>query len=324
VNDAWLLAAAGELAGERVRAIDVVRGGGNNRVYRVSGTVRDYALKRYPDDPQDACDRYEREFGALSFLWNAGEHRVPEPIALDAPRGLALYEWIDGVRIEDRTAADLDALAGFMGALHRLRRHPGADRLGFAREAVLSQAQLIGQLHRRIDRLRADAVPFVGLDELVDAIEGLIAATPPAPGGELDRDRQTLSPSDFGLHNALRAPAGLRFLDFEYFGWDDPVKLVADVLWHPGMSLDAAERQRLFDGAADVYNVDGTFLGRFDRDAPLYGLRWALIVLNEFLPAMWRRRVTAGGSSPLPAALRRQFEKATGLVERVRTGGPLS
>ena len=41
--------------------------------------------------------------------------------------------------------------------------------------------------------------------------------------------QRALSPSDFGLHNALRGQDGqLRFVDFEYFGWDDPVKLVSD------------------------------------------------------------------------------------------------
>ena len=42
---------------------------------------------------------------------------------------------------------------------------------------------------------------------------------------ELLEQYRTLSPSDFGFHNALRTPAGtMVFLDFEYFGWDDPAK----------------------------------------------------------------------------------------------------
>ena len=49
---------------------------------------------------------------------------------------------------------------------------------------------------------------------------------------------RALSPSDFGLHNALRTKDGqLRFIDFEYFGWDDPVKLVSDTAIQPGSSL---------------------------------------------------------------------------------------
>jgi hypothetical protein len=136
----------------------------------------------------------------------------------------------------------------------------------------------------------------------------------------LPRSKQTLSPSDFGTHNALRTSHGLAFIDFEYFGWDDPVKLVADVLWHPGMALAPAARQKFFAGAADVYKVDSGFLSRFERDAPLYGLRWALIVLGEFLPEVWQRRLAAGAGDDAPAARARQLEKAAVLVERARSG----
>ena len=57
--------------------------------------------------------------------------------------------------------------------------------------------------------------------------------------------RRSLSPSDFGFHNALlEADGRLTFVDFEYFGWDDPVKIVADVMLHPGMGLSADHGRR--------------------------------------------------------------------------------
>ena len=37
-----------------------------------------------------------------------------------------------------------------------------------------------------------------------------------------------LSPSDFGLHNTISKKNKLYFFDFEYFGWDDPIKLICD------------------------------------------------------------------------------------------------
>src|SRR5439155_21002106 len=57
---------------------------------------------------------------------------------------------------------------------------------------------------------------------------------------EIAADQRTLSPSDFGFHNALRQADGrIIFLDFEYFGWDDPAKMIADFLLHPAMELSA-------------------------------------------------------------------------------------
>ena len=53
---------------------------------------------------------------------------------------------------------------------------------------------------------------------------------------ELPVEQRTLSPSDFGFHNALRRPDGrVVFLDLEYFGWDDPAKMISDFLLHPAL-----------------------------------------------------------------------------------------
>jgi hypothetical protein len=319
VTEAELHALAATLAGETVSAPQTVRGGGNNRLYRVDGAARAFALKHYPADPADARARYEREFGGLRFLWDQGVRCIAQPVALDAGNGVALYAWLDGAPVGAASADDIAALAAFAARLHELRVAPGAAALPEAREAVGSTAELHRQLETRLARLAGPAGDHPALAALLRDISSQAAQRRSgAPEAPLPRERQTLSPSDFGFHNAIRTPAGLAFVDFEYFGWDDPVKLVADVLWHPGMALDESQRQKFYEGIAEVYGVDADFKGRFERDVPLYGLRWALIVLNEFLPGIWERRVAAGQSGDRPAALERQLAKAAGLLDRVR------
>ena len=62
---------------------------------------------------------------------------------------------------------------------------------------------------------------------------------------ELPQEWRSLVPSDFGFHNSLRRADGtLAFVDFEYFGWDDPVKLTADILLHPGQAARPPQRRR--------------------------------------------------------------------------------
>ena len=91
-------------------------------------------------------------------------------------------------------------------------------------------------------------------------------------------------PSDFGFHNSLRQFDGsLAFFDFEYFGWDDPVKLTADVLLHPGTTLKPQLRSRFRVAAGEIYGNDPSFHKRLEALFPLIGLRWVLILLNEFL-----------------------------------------
>jgi hypothetical protein len=86
----------------------------------------------------------------------------------------------------------------------------------------------------------------------------------------------------------------LAFLDFEYFGWDDPVKLTADILLHPGRPLEPLQRKHFRRAATRLYGGDPAFADRLSAYLPLFGLRWVLILLNEFIPERWQRRVLAG------------------------------
>ena len=72
------------------------------------------------------------------------------------------------------------------------------------------------------------------------------------------------------------------FLDFEYFGLDDPVKLLADTLWHPGMTLKTSQKLLLAKKFSVLFSEDVKFLDRLNACWPLYGLRWCLILLNAF------------------------------------------
>ena len=129
----------------------------------------------------------------------------------------------------------------------------------------------------------------------------------------LDQKYLTLSPSDFGLHNAIATPHGdLVFFDFEYFGWDDPVKLTADVCLHPGMSLDENAQQRWISEAKKLFADDPNFGVRLNALYPLYAIRWALIMLNEYRTDKIKNRLNAQSrmQSDIRGAQLKQLEKA--------------
>jgi hypothetical protein len=295
-----------------------VKRSGNNRLYRVRFAAGERALKCYVASAGDTRDRLGAEFGALRFLAERGIAAVPRALGADAAAGCALYEWIDGTRpaSDARTAG---AMLAFTAELHAAARDPAAAALPWAAEAVRSQADLDEQIAVRLARLDALAADEPALTAFLrerfvplwERLRSERAAVAPA-------ERFTLSPSDFGAHNMLERPDGaMRFLDFEYFGWDDPVKLVCDVMWHPGMSLDDTTARQFHAAAADIYADDRTFAARHRAWYPLFGLRWALIVLNEFLPAQWERRRLAGASGYWPAAKAAQLAKAADFVRRV-------
>jgi Ser/Thr protein kinase RdoA (MazF antagonist) len=325
-TDPLTLEAAGwaeTLLGRPVAGMRRGTAGGNNRIYRVETADGPFCLKLYPKSPGDPRDRLGAEFGALSFLGRHGVTVVPQAIAADPENGVALYSWLDGVPVQSPGEAELDALLDFVATLDRLREAPDAQALPLASEACLSPAELVRQLDRRLEALAAGAATTsAALDRLLDeTIAPLLERwgrplrqhdTPLAP------DLRTLSPSDLGFHNALATPAGLCFVDFEYFGWDDPVKLAADVMLHPGMALTPALKERFLAGCRVQFARDAGFADCLNHLYPLYGLRWSLILLNEFLPERWARPAFAGagnqGTGDRAAAEARQLAKAITLL----------
>jgi hypothetical protein len=324
---------AARLAGRPVRALEPVRAGGNNRLFAVAcddGTR--FALKQYPRQASDPRDRLATEFGALQFMRRHGLTQVPAALASDAVSGFALYDWVDG-RPPVASDTAVDAAIAFAGMLRSLGGQDGASELPDASEACFSPATIVAQVDRRLAVLRSAAASQPALAAFLDGPYGAAAARAIGYARQLCLDHRLdfdvaidpalrcLSPSDFGFHNALERPDGrIVFLDFEYFGWDDPVKLTGDFMLHPGMNLPDHLGRRFREGMMRLFGDEGGFATRLQACLPLYALRWTMILLNEFLPDRWARRVMAGVEGEREQILARQLDKARAMIARIETG----
>ena len=172
--------------------------------------------------------------------------------------------------------ADIDAAADFLCRLRELSQRPESAALPPAADACFSVAETLRYLRARLGRLQpevrgqrpevrcqtSDLGPVTSefsafmSDDFTPGMEAIVAsATSPRYGRdgaaeiELPAEERGLSPSDFGFHNALlRGGQEWVFLDFEYFGWDDPAKTVSDFLLHPGMELTDVHKKRFVRG----------------------------------------------------------------------------
>lgn len=311
------------LVGDAVEVSRLVTGGRNSRIWRVASGKRAFALKQYPSRRGDPRDRLTTEVGALRLMERYHIDKVPRVLGVDSVRGYALLSWIDGSEVAQVSDADIDAAIVFLTAIHGLRAASWAAEQPPAAEACLCGHQIEQQIQGRLTRLRDAARDD---DELVDFIDNFVvprlAMESPkalhvvtsaglAFDAELPQEWRSLVPSDFGFHNSLRRPDGsLAFLDFEYFGWDDPVKLTADILLHPGRPLKRPQRKRFRQAATRLYGGDPVFAIRLSAYLPLFGLRWVLILLNEFIPERWQRRVLAGETGSLSDVKARQLAHA--------------
>jgi hypothetical protein len=281
-----LAAAAAELAQQPVVAIARAGNGANSQTFRVSLASHVLALKVYPERHGDRRDRLNTEWNALSLLRARGIDAVPAPIARDDRRGLMLMEWLVGDPVVAHRDADLDDAIAFMVRVMGLSNDSRATPFGLASEACLSATEIVRQIEARLAALASHPYldRFLRETFLVAYAEAKHAlASELRQSKVLPEKRRRLIPADFGFHNAMRHANGtLRYIDFDYFGWDDPVKLATDFILHPSMTLSSHDRQKVRTGIATALADDSDFAARLDRHLGLYALRWALILLNSF------------------------------------------
>ncbi len=258
---------------------------GNSRLFRIGDAP--LLLKVHRPDGR----RAEREAAALRLL---ERHHLPAPrlVAGDGADNALVMTLEDGAPVTDAGAADADALAAFVEALDALSATPEAAAMPDAADACPTLDTVADHLHQRLRRLRAggldDPAAARFLDrEVAPAVERHVRAAR-AAFATLGLAPEavhaiTPSPSDAGLHNALRRPdGGLIFLDFEFFGRDDPAKLVGDLSWHP-RALPDGLRERVRERLIARFGGDA-FARRLAILQPLFGLAWCMIRLNAFLP----------------------------------------
>jgi thiamine kinase-like enzyme len=323
-----LKTAASNLLSAPVTALEEVGGGRNSRVYRMRVEPhQSYALKVYFRHASETRARMETEFSSLEFLWNGGVRNIPQPVASSPEHGFAIYGWIEGRRLAAPhvTATSIQAAADFLRRVAELRAQPGSEHLRPASEACFSGRAVVENLERRLEPLRSCA----GSHELETFVSSRLLPSlnrigdwsrrrmPETFGQDLELRFRTLSPSDFGFHNALETESGeLFFLDFEYFGWDDPAKTVCDFLLHPGMAISPVFKRQFAIRLVQGLAWSNGLRERVPAYYPLFGLKWCLILLNEFLPDQLLRRRFAGFDEQ--DSQRRQMEqlaKARGMLE---------
>jgi hypothetical protein len=310
--------------------VESAGGGRNGRLYRVRQGSKRLAAKRFFRVQAHGRNFVQAEAQALTFLDARTEPQVPRLVDADATTGWLVSEWIDGTPANPSPspAADLDEAVAFIGRLFQYSRCRGATELPEASEACVSGAAVVDSVECRLERLRAVAAEYADLDSFLavdlEPTWAVVAARFRDSAGAtfaegLCREQMMLSPSDFGLHNALRTNRGLVFLDFEHFGWDDPAKLVCDVVLHPAMGL-SPELGECFLAGMEAVTADGDLRRRVRALMPVLGVKWCTILLNEFVRADLQRRQFALGESS-PAHLRAaQLNKARRMLERTRSG----
>lgn len=313
-----------------VGSVTRLPGGGNNRVFRIETAAGWVLLKEYFRDAADPRDRLGAEQAFSRFAWRHGVRALPRPLACDRAAGIGIYEFIIGrpLTAGEVTAAHVDEAADFFVAVNRHRLEPDAARLLIASEACFSLAEHLTCVDRRIARLgliqpesdlhrQATALATTQLVPTWHRVRATVAARSLAPDTPLAAADRVISPSDFGFHNCITTPDGLKFIDFEYAGWDDPAKTVCDFFCQPRVPVPREHLERFVAAIAAVTGAGDALHARVTLLLPVYELKWCCIMLNEFLATGGDRRAFARGHESHASRQRNQLQKVEAALTRL-------
>lgn len=302
----------------KLSSVHRLPGGFNCAVYKiVDKEGHTYIAKQYIIREHDPTDRLTVEFGSISFLWKHGITAIPRPIFASPPDHVGIYQYIYGSAIAkgEYSYLDIIEIANFTKDVHSLANVRGSRVLPPAKEACFRIIDSYQTVDRRLTDLRSvpkraetkklheflenEFLPFfvqVRQFTTVGAKRARIDIT-----SSLPQKCRTLSSSDFGFHNAIRTKSGnLTFIDFEYFGWDDPAKMIADFFLHPKMSLPYKLREYFYKQVIGIF-ADPLLPQRVALTYAILSLKWCLIMLNAFT----RRRGSVSATT-----LKRQLAKS--------------
>jgi len=280
--------------------VQAAAAGGNNRLYRASAAGQCFMVKQYFRHVDDNRDRLGAEFAFLTLATQAVPGLCPAPYACNPDAGLALYEFIDGraLRPEEIGVAEIDAAIAFIHALNATAVRQSAY-LPIAAEACFSIDDHLALVDGRVKRLVAamtdDAAAALAqrLASCWQRVRETTLCALPAENGAkvLTAEQRIISPSDFGFHNALRGADGrLRFIDFEYAGWDDPAKMAGDFFHQLALPAPSAQFGRFAAAIVAGSASADDDMARIHRLRAVYGIKWCCIALNIFLPVHLARR----------------------------------
>jgi len=277
----------------QVENINKIKGRANSTIYKIEMQKGEkYAGKLYPDNTHDIRKRLKNEINAYKFMHLNKINYITKYKWFDYNLNFGLYEWIDGSEIKKVKDSEIIDASSFIQSLAVISKNTDYNNFEMASAACLSGKMIENQIIERYKKIKdySHLSPHLNNflnNNLMIIYEKIIEnSTKRWPGNfnhKLNKANQFLSPSDFGFHNAIQTNDGIKFFDFEYFGWDDPVKLTCDFLLHPAMEITDEQKNIWLQRMKEIFKTDNNFQQRLSASYGLYGICWCLINLNIFL-----------------------------------------
>ena len=278
--------------------IQKLQGGINNRVYRVSKGAHNFIIKGYPELKAGQRDRMLAEQAFLKYAGIVAPKYVPKLISADCQRRCVVLEYIDGKPYKNAgqlSKFELQEAANFLVLLNKDLELARSHIKLCAADGYLSIREHVLHVQERVDSLQISILPekFRERARLIlgalkeswfkvrEAAESAIEKS--KIPDQISEHHCRVSPSDFGFHNAIKMQSPV-FIDFEFAGWDDPQKTIADIFLQPRVPPDA-DFLSCFEPIYGPMACDDKQLYRFSLLFSILKIKWLTIILSMMNPS---------------------------------------
>jgi len=238
--------------GTKEESLIQLKGGINNRVYRCGKGTDSYVIKGYSPTAGGLRDRMRAEVEFLIYAAKVAPQYVPKLIHVDLNRRCVVLEHIEGTLYPEGkkpSSGDIKAAVDFFRQLNEPREVARKYILLDAADGFLRLTEHIDNIRERLSRMSTNHLPnnlkaYGG--KLYRLVQEATIRTAEKLETLIDKGRladsiipeqRCVSPSDFGFHNAIRTASHVKFIDFEFAGWDDPAKTCADFILQPRVPI---------------------------------------------------------------------------------------
>ena len=203
--------------------------GGNSIIYKCQkADGSQIGIKEYLGDATRCIRSMEREVDSINFLYQHNFKNIAKLISFNKSNPSICYEWIDGSTPEVNNFIK----SQIVDALISLKlMHDFNPNFPLAIDAVSSLTKLNEQIEQRMLVAEVYLKDYPSIWQLIKKSQVLkvrdsfLTDTFPI---------NTFSFSDIGTHNMIiNSVSKVYFLDFEFFGADSKVKMLADIFSHP-------------------------------------------------------------------------------------------
>lgn len=265
----------------------VWRDGGANSVFAIVTTSKGERLflKASKHQKEAANTRLENEARALLHLHENHVTSVPRLLDWQQELGVLVLSYCEGRILNDGevTRDHLDQCLSFFKSLFTLSKHTKENVFARAAEGFENLAE-----HKKAISHRLDAVLLAlshrhdDLQEALCCVHDNLISDCDSEQAYLPSKISVLSPSDVGFHNILVDERNqLHFIDFEYFGWDDPAKLICDFLLSPDHHFEKSLQDRFIVEMAQMLSFDDNDHKRLMCLMPWLNFKWCLIMCKS-------------------------------------------